>query len=94
MIDASEAYIRASEVYDLITKEKFEEFKKEADEAIAKAISNGYLSCYILCDRRARWSAYQWLKTYGYHVDGDLMVLDDDSIYVSWRDAGSSPRGE
>ena len=89
MIDAREAYKKTSEAYDSIAKEKFEEFKKEADKAIDKAISLGRWSCYIPCDDRARGLAYQWLTNYGYQTEAGV-----EGIYANWRDAGSSPRGE
>lgn len=92
MITASEAYKRTSEICDLITKEKLEEFKKEADEAIAKAISLGYWICSIPCDVRAKTLAYYWLKAYGYQVRFDF-----DSIVVDWSECKpreSSLRGE
>ncbi len=87
MINAREAYEKTSEIYDLITKEKFEEFKEEADKCITKAISLGRWSCYIPCDGRVRDLASQWLKNYGYLIDIDLIVVENDSIYVNWADA-------
>ena len=94
MIDAREAYKKTSEICDSIIREKFEEFKEEADKSIAKAISNGRWSCYIPCDSRVRDLVSQWLKNYGYLIDVDLIVIESDSIYVNWGDAGSSLRGE